>query len=33
MELIKIILFNKHKGAHMDKRFTFTLIIKLKLIK
>jgi len=29
-KLIKIILFNKHKGTHMGKRFTFTLITKLK---
>ena len=26
MELIKIILFNKHKGAHVGKKFTFVLI-------
>ena len=25
-----MILFNKHKGAHVSKRFTFTLITKLK---
>ena len=30
IELLKIILFNKCKGVHMSKRFTFALIIKLK---
>jgi len=29
-ELIKMILFNKHKGTHVDKKFTFALITKLK---
>ena len=29
-KLHKTILFNEHKGAHLDKRFTFTLIIKLQ---
>ena len=29
-KLIKEILFNKHKRVHVDKRFTSTLIIKLK---
>ena len=27
---IKKILFSKHKRVHVDKRFTSTLIIKLK---
>ena len=25
-----MILFNKHKGIQVDKRFTFILIVKLK---
>ena len=29
-ELIKMILFNKHKGVHVGKRFTLVLITKLK---
>ena len=29
-ELHKMILINKHKGIHVDKRFTFVLITKLK---
>ena len=31
MKLIKMILFNKYKGTQVDKKFTFILIIKLKI--
>ena len=30
VELHKMILFNKHKGAHVGNKFTFVLITKLK---
>ena len=32
-ELIKMILFNKHKETHEGKMFIFTLIIELKMYK